>query len=137
MSQTLTLSQNIRLSSGQVFTTSQVIPMDGYDVIEVDVGAEEAELEVKVQPGDKEMVKFLMIEPSGTLDELKYAVNKKNGTKITLDSPQTFAGPAEVALLVENGEVEITDPQSLFFFSGENNDAKVKILVGRSVIAPK
>jgi hypothetical protein len=128
MPETITWSQSVRLPSGLQRSTSQLIEVEAYDVVETTVGADAADLEIQVQPGPAAQVRFLMIEPSGDLDDLTYKVNNAGNPEIGLTGPQTFVGPEAVALLG-------ADPGSLFFSSGPANDAVVRIVVGRVATA--
>jgi len=126
MSETITWTQDVRLVSGLRLTSSRIVTVDAYDVIEVDIGASATDLEVEVQPSAASQIQFLLITPSGTVDGLRYKVNSAaSPTEINVDSTQTFTSTEAVELLG-------ADPTSLFFSSDAGNDATVQILVGRS-----
>jgi hypothetical protein len=126
MAETITWTQVVQIGAGVQVSTSQVVPVDAYDVVEIELADGAADVEVQVQPGSAPgLLKFLSITSSAYDPGLTYLVNSTGGTARALDAPQVFVG---------NGAIELLDaspPETLFFSNAVGADVVVKIVAGR------
>lgn len=126
MAETITWNHVVQVGTGVQVSTSQAVPVDAYDVVEVELADGSADVEVQVQPGSSPgLVKFLAITSSAYHAALTYAVNGAGATPRMLDAPHIFAGPGAIELL------DATPPETLFFSNATGADVVVKIVAGR------
>ena len=129
MTETVSCSQVVQLSSGLQLTTSTLISVEAYDVVEVPIPDAAVDKELQVQPGGTGEVKFMIITSNPYSDQLTYKVNSASATEsFALDSPQVFLGSGAFAML--GG----APPTSLFFTSSVGKSATVTVLVGRKAL---
>ncbi len=126
MAEIITCSHIVQIGAGVQLTTSEAIPVDAYDVVEVEIADAAADVEVQVQPADAPgLLKVLAITSSAYDANLTYKVNGAAAAEHPLDAPQVFTGDGAIALLDAN------PPTALFFSNTTGAPAKVKIIAGR------
>jgi len=130
MPQNISSSISVQVSGGPDRSVAQVIKVDAYDVINVDVpaasgaGPTPGTITVPVQPSSAAgKVRFLWLSSSVYNRGLTCAVG--GGSTLRLDSPQMFVGESIDVLM---GAV----PQSLTFTNPLTSPASITIIVGRN-----
>ena len=117
----------VKVAGGPTIKTARTLPVDAYDLIDVDVPAGAEEFVVEVQPAaDTTQVRFLLISASQYDPALTYRVNDEANPSHELDQALILTGAGAIGLL---GFV----PESLLFTNDTDSDITVQILVGRNV----
>lgn len=124
---------------GPVITESQVLEIEAYGKIHVNIANGETDKEVEVQPGSADMVSFLLVRSDKYNDltdssaNLSLKVNLTTNPEITLDAPIMLIGNGAV-----NSLAPLLGPQKMFFTNslgtdvdGNGIDANIEILIGR------
>ena len=126
MAETITCSHIVQIGAGIQLTTSSAIPVDAFDVVELEIADAAADVEVQVQPAATPgLLKVLAITASAYSADLTYKVNDATATEHPLDAPQVFTGDGAIALLDAN------PPTALFLSNATGAPVTVKILAGR------
>ena len=126
MAETITLSHIVQIGAGVQLTTSSAIPVDAYDVVEVEIADATSDIEVQVQPAAAPgLLKLLAITASAYHPDLTYKVNDATATARPLDAPQVFTGDGAISLL------DAAPPTALFVSNATGAPVTVKILAGR------
>lgn len=126
MATTITCSQIVQIGGQVQLTTSEAMPIDAYDVIEVEIADAASDVEVQVQPaGAPGLLKVLAIASSAYGSALTYKVNDAGASEHLLDQPHVFSGDGAIALL------DSTPPTALFFSNATGAPVTVKIVAGR------
>lgn len=126
MAETITCSHIVQIGAGIQLTASTAIPVDAYDVVEVEIADAASDIEVQVQPaGTPGLLKVLAITASAYDAALTYKVNDATATAVPLDAPQVYTGDGAIALLDAN------PPTALFVSNATGAAVTVKILAGR------
>ncbi len=121
MAQTIQWSMTAQIPNGSRIITSQVVEIEAYDSIKLNVDGNVSDVEVELQPGGASQVKVLIITSDQYGDNLSYKVNAVGNSEIIIDQPQTLMGEGVVGLL---------DP------APADETAAIEILVGRDAIIP-
>lgn len=131
MAQTIQWSMTAQVPNGPRIVTSQVIEIEAYDSIKLNVGGNVSDMEVELQPGAAGRVKVLIITSDQYSDNLSYKANAVGNPEIIIDQPQALMGEGAVGLLDPA-------PTSLFFTNTAPADetAAIEILVGRDATDP-
>lgn len=124
MAQTLKWSMIAQVPGGPKISTSQIIDIEAYDSIKLNVDSGVTDMEVELQPGGAGQVKALSIISDHYSTDLIYKVNAAGNPEIAIDQPQVFMGEGAVGLLDPA-------PASLFFSNSLAETASIEILVGR------
>lgn len=125
MPKTITWKAQATITGGPSTSSSQSIPIEAYDEIEVELADGDADEEVEVQPGGAGQVRFLQITATTYGADLSYKVNAAGNPAHMLDRPLMLAGDGAVGLLG-------AAPASLFFTNSLGASATVHVLVGRN-----
>jgi hypothetical protein len=126
MATTITCSHILQIGGHVQLTTSEAIPIDAYDVIEVGIEDAASDVEVQVQPaGAPGLLKVLAVASSAYSADLTYKVNGAGATEHVLDQPHVFSGEGAIALL------DSTPPTALYFSNATGAPVTVKIVAGR------
>lgn len=125
MPKTITWKAQASISGGPSTSSSQSIPIEAYDEIEVELADGLTDEQVEVQPGSAGQVRFLQITATAYGSGLSYRVNAAINPSHVLDRPLVLAGDGAVALLDPA-------PTSLFFTNNLGSSATVHVLVGRN-----
>jgi hypothetical protein len=125
MPKSITWKTQASISGGPSTSSSQSIPIEAYDEIEVELADGDTDEEIEVQPGGAGQVRFLQITASAYGANLSYKVNGAANPSHMLDRPLMLAGDGAVGLLG-------AAPASLFFTNTLGASATVQVLVGRN-----
>jgi hypothetical protein len=126
MAETITCSHIVQIGAGIQLTASSAIPVDAYDVVEVEIADAASDIEVQVQPAAAPgLLKVLAITASAYHPDLTYKVNAATATARPLDAPQVFTGDGAISLL------DAAPPTALFVSNATGAPVRVKILAGR------
>jgi len=125
MPKSITWKAQASISGGPSSSSSQSIPIEAYDEIEVELADGDTDEEVDVQPGSAGQVRFIQITSSAYGANLSYKVNAAANPAHVLDRPLMLAGDGAVALLDPA-------PTSLFITNNLGSSATVNVLVGRN-----
>jgi hypothetical protein len=125
MPKNITWKAQSSIAGGPSTSTSQVIAIEAYDEIEVDLEDGDTDEEVEVQPGGAGQVRFLQISATAYGEDLSYKVNATGNPSHKLDRPLLLAGDGAVGLLDPA-------PASLFFTNNLGSGATIHVLVGRN-----
>ena len=128
MPKNITWKSQTSITGGPSASSSQSIPIEAYDEIEVELVDGDTDEEVEVQPGGTGQVRFLQIASTvygSTMTPLSYKVNAPGNPPHMLDRPLVLAGDGAVGLLGFT-------PTSLFFTNNLGSSATVNVLVGRN-----
>lgn len=126
MAETITCSHIVQIGGGVQLTASTAIPVDAYDVVEVEIADAASDIEVQVQPAAAAgLLKVLAITASAYAPDLTYKVNDATATAVALDAPQVYTGEGAIALLDAN------PPTALFLSNATGAAVTVKIVAGR------
>ena len=128
------VTANIVIPNGPKLALNQTVEIDAYDKIDVTIpappDAAAADMEVELQPGGPEQVKFIAIVSDWFSDKLSYKINDATADPRTLDQPHLLAGAGAVSLFDS-----AAPPMSLFFTNAsagaDAKPANVQILIGR------
>jgi hypothetical protein len=122
----ITVSLDVRLSSGPAWAVSRQIAVDAVDVVNVVIEHGAADFEVPIQPGGA--VRLILLAPDPPNEELTYQTSAGGAETYALDQPHLLLGTGGVGML------EGADPPTKLFFSkAGTTDAGVTILVGRDI----
>ncbi|MCX6028836.1 MAG: hypothetical protein NT169_05990 [Chloroflexi bacterium] len=128
MAEKMTWALNLQVAGGPKLAVTQLLEVEAYDKVVVEVNAGDTDKEVNVLPGGAGLAQFICItltDPKKYSDQLTYKVNSAaSPTVIALDAPHLFLGKGAVKLLD-------AAPSKLFFSSTLTEDVTVQILVGR------
>lgn len=124
MPKTITWKAQTSIAGGPSAASSQVISIEAYDEIEVELEDGDTDVEVEVQPGGTGQVRFLQIGATAYGADLSYGVNAATPTHM-LDRPLLLAGDGAIGLLG-------AAPTSLFFTNNLGSSATIYVLVGRN-----
>lgn len=125
MPNNITWKVQASVAGGPSTSSSQSIPIEAYDRIEVEVEDGDTDEEVEIQPGGAGQVRFLQITSTTYGSNLSYKVNATVNPPHELDRPLVLAGDGAVGLLDPA-------PTSLFFTNSLGSSATVHVLVGRN-----
>lgn len=126
MAETITVSQIVQVGAGIQVTATSAIPVDAFDMVEVEIADAATDVEVQVQPATSAgLLKVLALTASTYHPDLTYKVNAATATARALDAPQLFAGDGAIALL------DAAPPTALFMSNATGAPVTVKILAGR------
>lgn len=125
MPQNITWKAQTSIAGGPSSTSSEVIPIEAYDVIEIELEDGDADEEVEVQPGGAGQVLFLQITSTVYGADLSFKVNAISNPSHELDRPLVLAGDGAIGLLG-------AAPTSLFFTNDLGSSATIQVLVGRN-----
>ena len=126
MSEKLSIQVNVKAESGPGISVAEIIEVDAYDKIDVDIEAGASDFEVQLQPGVAAQVQLLAVKPEQ--QGLTYKLDTA-ATAIALDEPLLLIGKSGMGLLD-------TAPQKLFFGNASGDAIGVQILVGRMASPP-
>lgn len=125
MPKTITWKVQASIPGGPSTSSSQSIPIEAYDEIEVELADGDTDEEVEVQPGGAGQVRFLQVTAKTYGPDLTYKVNVNTNPAHKLDRPLALAGDGAVALLG-------AAPTKLFFTNALGASVIVHVLVGRN-----
>jgi hypothetical protein len=125
MPKTIIWKAQTSIAGGPSAASSQVIPIEAYDEIEVELEDGDTDEEIEVQPGGSGQVRFLQISSTVYGADLSYKVNAAGNPSHELDRPLLLAGDGAIGLLD-------AAPTSLFFTNNLGGSATVHVLVGRN-----
>ena len=125
MPKNITWKAQTSVTGGPSSSTSQSIPIEAYDEIEVELADGDTNEEVEVQPGGAGQVRFLQITASSYGVKLSYRVKATGNPPHILDRPLVLAGEGAVGLLG-------FAPTKLFFTNTLGSDTTIHVLVGRN-----
>ena len=129
MSEVLNITVSAKVKNGPSISLSSSLNIDAYDKLDVLVPSGGTPKTIQLLPSGTESVHFLLIKSSQYSDQLSYAVNGA-GSKILIDTPQSFIGLGSLAALDDS-----SDPETLVFTNDLAEDVNIQILVGRDVTA--
>ena len=125
MPKTITWKSQASVGGGPSSSSSQSIPIEAYDEIEVELADGDTDEEIEVQPGGAGQVRFLQITSTAYGSNLSYKVNAAGNPPHMLDRPLVLAGDGAIGLLD-------APPTSLFFTNSLGSSATIHVLVGRN-----
>lgn len=127
MTVNINYSTSVQVNGELALSSSKAVPAQAYDEVSVTVPAGST-VDVDVQPGSTDQVRFLLIHSSVLDPDLTYDVDGGE-TGLKLDSVHTFTGAGMIGLL--GG-----DPKKLTFKNETDMAADIRILVGREASTP-
>jgi hypothetical protein len=133
---TINLTLNVQVASGPQIQITKPKSVEADDKIEVIIKPDNKEQAIQIQPGDANLVSFLLIKSSFYGSELTYIVNdggsnNNSANAIALDEPHLYLGTGAISVLGVAPKVlkftnkPPTDPNK------KPQDAAIEILVGR------
>lgn len=125
MPKNITWKAQTSITDGPSSSSSQSIPIEAYDEIEVELEDGDTNEEVEIQPGATPQVRFLQITSTVYGSSLTYRVEASVNPEHMLDRPLVLAGDGAVGLLGFT-------PTSLFFTNNLGSSATIHVLVGRN-----
>ncbi len=125
MPKNITWKAQASITGGPSSSTSESIPIEAYDEIEIKLEDGDTDEEVEVQPGGAGQVRYLQISSTAYGSDLSYKVNAAANPPHVLDRPLMLAGDGAVGLLD-------AAPTSLFFSNSLGSSATVNVFVGRN-----
>jgi len=116
----------VAVPNGPSISSSRSVEVEAFDLVEVELAAGAADVEVEVQPGAAGQVKFLAVTSTRYGPEISYKVNSASATEThSLDQPHVLAGEGAVSMLD-------AAPEKLFMSNASTDtDVTVQVLAGR------
>lgn len=124
MAEVIDIRVSAKVRNGISISFSVPLDIEAYGKLNVDIVAG-ATKTIPLLPSGTTDVRFLLIKSSQYDKKISYRVNGA-GTKIIVDTPQTFIGAGSLAALVASNV-----PESLEFKNDLADDINIQILVGR------
>ena len=129
MSEVINITVSAKVKNGPSISFSNSLNVDAYDKLDILVASGGTPKTIQLLPSGTTSVHFLLIKSSQYSDQLSYTVNGA-GSKILIDTPQSFIGLGSLAALDDS-----SDPETLVFTNDLAEDVSIQILVGRNVTA--